>query len=210
MLSNQSPFYREHCVSCRLPVNACPCKNLSNNQLPFIVNICSHQNEWRRNDNTGQWALLSSPDIKRYRWHRSVEYIKPQLPSSLLSPHSFIDNEGHYLLYPSSNSQDIEAFSQIQIDRPDRFSPIKHLWVIDGTWQEAQKMFNQSQWLQQLPTIHIQHQSSRFSLRRNQQGLSTMESIEWAIRLYEPDNISSEGLKNNFTILQNALLKLKR
>lgn len=195
MLSPYSPFYNAHCIRCRLPEPACVCEKLIQTGLPFTIMLCSHSKEWQRNDNTGQWAVLSSPNIKRYRWHRKPELISPRLtmPSSQPEP-------GHFLLFPGDNSLPITPSMQT----------FTHLWVIDGTWQEAQKMLNQSPWLKSLPQVSITSATSKFVLRRNQQGLSTMEAIEWAIREGFPNDHSANILMNNFNLLQNQLVNLLR
>lgn len=202
MLSPLSPFYSAHCIHCRLPEQACICSRINRATLPFKIILCCHNKEWQRNDNTGQWAVLSSTDIKRYRWHRKPELIQPALDLEQLS-----STLGHFLLFPSEDSQPISQLRQ----------KITHLWVIDGTWQEAKKMLNQSPWLQALPKISITSATSQFVLRRNQQGLSTMEAIEWAIRNSEPNNAndnvsinSADILKSNFDLAQNQLLDLLR
>lgn len=199
MLSPHSPFYCAHCIQCRLPEHACVCKSLIQTELPFKIILCSHTKEWQRNDNTGQWAVLSSKNIERYRWHRKPELIQPSLNLDM-SLDNTPKTPGHYLLFPGENSQAISQLKQ----------SITHLWVIDGTWQEAQKMLNQSVWLKNLPKISITSASSRFVLRRNQQGLSTMEAIEWAIRDGFTDHKSSDVLKHNFDLLQNQLVNLLR
>jgi DTW domain-containing protein YfiP len=204
MLSPLSPFYCAHCIHCRLPAQACICSRLKNTDLPFKIILCSHSKEWQRNDNTGQWAVLSSPDIKRYRWHRKPELIQPPFDLAELclenTSSSDYSSTGHYLLFPSADSQPISQLEQ----------KITHVWVIDGTWQEAQKMLNQSPWLKNLPKISITSATSQFVLRRNQQGLSTMEAIEWAIRDCQPNHSSANTLKFNFDLVQNQLLNLLR
>ena len=90
------------------------------------------------------------------------------------------------------------------------------LWVIDGTWQEAQKMLRQSPWLKAMPKVKIQALKgqaldSKFELRRNQQGLCTMEAIEAieaAIKHHSP--IAAKDLQQNFQLCQNTLLDLLR
>ncbi|OUS40083.1 hypothetical protein A9R00_07705 [Oleispira antarctica] len=195
MLSLLSPFYCAHCIHCRLPEQSCICAQIKETKLPFKIILCSHSKEWQRNDNTGQWAVLSSKDIKRYRWHRKPELIQPEFNQL-----EFTTEAGHFLLFPAPDSQPI---SQLEHE-------ITHLWVIDGTWQEAQKMLNQSSWLQGLPKISITSASSEFVLRRNQRGLSTIEAIECAVRDNQPSDISADKLNFNFNLIQNQLLNLLR
>ncbi|HCM06027.1 MAG TPA: hypothetical protein DIC30_08480 [Oceanospirillales bacterium] len=199
MLSPLSPFYCAHCTRCRLPEYACACEQIIHTELPFKIMLCSHIKEWQRNDNTGQWAVLSSHSIERYRWHRKPELIQPNLHADF-DLNNTTTPLGHFLLFPGEGSQAISQLKQ----------PITHLWVIDGTWQEAQKMLNQSHWLKSLPQISITSAVSQFVLRRNQQGLSTMEAIEWAIRDSYPTHNSADILKNNFNLLQNQLVNLLR
>ena len=195
MLSPLSPFYCAHCIYCRLPEQSCICCQIKDTKLPFKIILCSHSKEWQRNDNTGQWAVLSSKDIKRYRWHRKTELIQPKLILQNTVPAT-----GHFLLFPATDSQPISQLEQ----------KITHLWVIDGTWQEAQKMLNQSPFLQSLPKISITSATSEFVLRRNQRGLSTMEAIECAVRDNQPNDSSADKLNFNFNLIQNQLLNLLR
>jgi len=165
--------------------------------------ICSHNKEWQRNDNTAQWGIISSPNIKRIRWQRRSEYIKTSIPLAQMA-----QQEGHYLLFPSDDAQDIQQMS----DDTQPLS-IKQLWVIDGTWQEAQKMLRQSPWLKAMMKVKIsteQNQpiSSQFQLRRNQQGLSTLEAISCAIAVKSP--AAAQSLMDNFHLCQDALLNLKK
>ena len=166
--------------------------------MPFPVMICSHSKEWQRNDNTAQWATLSSHDINRIKWHRKTELIHSEIQLDKLT-----EIKGQYLLYPADEAEDINTMS----------GNIEQLWVIDGTWQETQKMLRQSPWLKNIPKVRInpkQNQAleSQFQLRRNQRGLSTIEAIQWAVK--GQSKAAAEGLKNNFNLFQNTLLNLMK
>jgi DTW domain-containing protein YfiP len=214
MLSPLSPFYCAHCIQCRLPKTHCVCEKIEQIELPFNIILCCHSKEWQRNDNTGQWALLSSEQIQRIRWHR-----KPELMSHSRSTITLAAEPGHYLLFPCDDAEDIQQLFQKTIQASDQAAtkplcqPIIQLWVIDGTWQEAQKMLRQSPWLKALPKVHIQTAEgeflkSYFKLRKNQQGLCTLEAIEAAIAYQAP--LAAQALKRNFHLFQNALLDLLR
>jgi len=172
--------------------------------------LCCHSKEWQRNDNTGQWALLSSNNIGRIRWHRKTELIHPAISTVEL-----IKEGGHYLLFPSDDAVDIQQLFQDTnlLTTQELTQPITQLWVIDGTWQEAKKMLKQSPWLKAMPKVKIlasegQPLESQFQLRRNQQGLCTMEAIEAAVKCRS--EIAAKSLHQNFTLCQNALLDLLR
>lgn len=54
--------------------------------------------------------------------------------------------------------------------------------ILDATWQRAQKMYNQSNYLQQLPTVSLAtSHTSKFARRRNQKtgAWCTAEVIQW-------------------------------
>ncbi len=58
--------------------------------------------------------------------------------------------------------------------------PLNSLVILDATWQEADKMYRQSPYLQSLARVELQtEQDSAFRLRRNQRhgGLCTLECI---------------------------------
>lgn len=156
--------------------------------------ICSHAKEWQKLDNTAHWAFLSSPNIKRIKWHRKTERIHSPIDLQQLQ-----DLTGQFLLFPAADA--------IDIDQPEL--TIEQLWVVDGTWQEAQKMLRQSPWLNDLPKVKIvDHSASQFVLRRNQRGLSTLEAIAAASDARSP--LATERLLYNFSLFQNALLELQK
>jgi len=176
--------------------------------------LCCHSKEWQRNDNTGQWALLSSENIARIKWHRKAELIYPAISIEALTR-----EDGHYLLFPSDDAVDIQPLFQhtdsstIQPAAHQAVQQISTLWVIDGTWQEAQKMLRQSPWLKAMPKVKIQAPAgqtlvSQFQLRRNQQGLCTMEAIAAAVACRS--ELAAKGLQQNFNMCQNSLLDLLR
>jgi len=158
--------------------------------------ICSHAKEWQKMDNTAHWAFLSSPEIERIKWHRKTELIDSKLALSNLTK-----SRGQYLLFPSDDAIDIQQ-PELNIER---------LWVVDGTWQEAQKMLRQSPWLNSLPKVKItSHCDSQFVLRRNQRGLSTLEAIAAASTSTRHSSSAAQTLMNNFSLFQNTLLGLMK
>lgn len=207
MLSPYSPFYCAHCIRCRLPDSSCVCAHIKRAEMPFPIMICCHPNEWQKNDNTANWAYLSSDDIERIKWHRKIERIHSPLDLDAIQ-----DTLGHYLLFPSENAVDIHN-SDLSIET---------LWVVDGTWQEAQKMLRQSPWLNNLPKVKIATNNdsgsedsatkSQFSLRRNQRGLSTIEAISKVVSATDhcSNTVSGNVLNDNFHLFQKALITLKK
>jgi DTW domain-containing protein YfiP len=71
------------------------------------------------------------------------------------------------LLYPSVDSQLVSEVAHVE-----------NYIIIDGTWQEAQKIYNRSPYLKDLPAVNVlANEPSAYNLRRNQRqgGLCTAE-----------------------------------
>jgi len=123
------------------------------------LQLLTHPRELSKKTNTG--ALVAQALGKNCRvipWHR----ITPD--AELLQE---ITTSSVALLYPGEDSDELN-------DKTDFANYI----ILDGTWQQAQKMYNQSPYLKALPKIHIRPTAaSIFTLRRNQKsgGLSTAE-----------------------------------
>lgn len=121
--------------------------------------LLTHCRELNKKSNTGSLAVGVLGDACRLIvWHR----VTPDL--QLLES---IERESVVLLYPSDDAEllsDSMAFDSCII--------------IDGTWQEAQKIYNKSPYLHKLPKLKIAGgKTSIYTLRRNQKesGLCTAE-----------------------------------
>jgi len=80
--------------------------------------------------------------------------------------------------------------------------------LLDSTWQEARKMYRQSDYLQDLPKITLRAtQASEFILRANQLegGLSTVECVIELLRLQQRDK-EAEQLVVQFKAFIRACL----
>ncbi len=125
------------------------------------ITLLTHERELTRPTNTGQ--LIQSDDeltIEVIPWQRT-EPCQP-LVDALQAGTAVV-------LTPSGQGAQVTDLSQIE-----------HAVILDGTWQEVQKMWNKSDYLKtahwaRLPT----DQPSRFTLRRNQKpdGLCTAECV---------------------------------
>lgn len=122
--------------------------------------LLTHEREINRATNTGNIAVKHATElVERVLWERIY-------PNDHLV--ELLKNNNALLLYPTADktSADIDDFDNIVI--------------IDGTWQEAQKIYNQSPYLKAAPkaALTANHQST-FQLRRNQRegGLCTIECV---------------------------------
>lgn len=145
--------------------------------------LLTHQRERLKKTNTG--SLVADVLGKQARiiiWNRVSP--NPELLNCI--------SEGSIaLLYPSDSSQPAAESTNYQ-----------NYIIIDGTWQEARKIYNQSPYLKKLPTIKISStKASAYSLRRNQKegGLCTAEC---AIELLQEKGFSTLAYQLHEAFLQ--------
>ena len=102
-----------------------------------------------------------------------------------------IDEGSVALLYPSADSQLVSATAGY-----------KNYIIIDGTWQQAQKIYNRSPYLKALPAVKIPvNKPSAYHLRRNQRA-GCLCTAECAIEILKVSGFSM--LAND---LQSMFLK---
>ena len=137
--------------------------------------LLTHERELQRVTNTGALAIDDSNEIvERIVWDR----VNPN--KGLME---LIKNNEALLLYSKgeSSSAIIQAYENIVI--------------IDSTWQESQKIFNQSSYLKTAPQFTLNTPNdSLYKLRANQPkgGLCTIECIIEVLRTKGENKIASE------------------
>lgn len=137
--------------------------------------LLTHEREFHRATNTGSLAIEDSNElVERILWER----VNPNTDLIRL-----IENNEALLLYSKgeSSSTIIEDYENIII--------------IDGTWQESQKIFNKSPYLRNAPQFTLKTSNdSVYKLRRNQPkgGLCTIECIIEVLRIKGQEKMASE------------------
>ena len=137
--------------------------------------LLTHERELNRVTNTGSLAIDDSNEmVERILWDR----VNPNKGLTKL-----IENNQALLLYSKgeSSSAIIQAYENIVI--------------IDSTWQESQKIFNQSAYLKSAPQFTLNTPNdSLYKLRANQPkgGLCTIECIIEVLRTKGENKIASE------------------
>lgn len=139
---------------------------------PLHIILLTHEREVHRNTNTGVIALnLASEYVERVIWER----INPnQRLLNLLATGKAL------LLYPTGGAVVAAANPTTTEATHCTIDNAETIIIIDSTWQEAQKIFNKSPYLQSAPKALLTTQNpSTFTLRRNQPegGLCTIECI---------------------------------
>lgn len=143
--------------------------------------LLTHATEFSKSTNTGALvapALEHYPQITvtRLAWSRVAP--EPQL-LTVTATHPL------WLLYPTSEAHVLDVASAASAATPsyipDSQSAVVHRFLLlDATWQLAHKMYRQSPYLQQLPTLMLlSNRPSAYLLRRNQRqhGWCTAESV---------------------------------
>ena len=131
------------------------------------ITVLVHEKEQRRADNTGKLIdHLPQLSCQHILWQRTQA--NQQLTQA-------IEQGKAVLLTQQGDGEQL-----------DDISDIEHLIVLDGTWQEARKIYNKSPYLKQARWHKlIDTPPSRYNLRRNQisDGLCTAECIIEALKI---------------------------
>jgi DTW domain-containing protein YfiP len=127
----------------------------------MLITLLTHQREVIKTTNTGALVVDAlGDDASVVIWDRKN-------PNTELLQQ--LEQDKVALLYPSDDSE--LASENTSFDS---------YILLDATWQEAQKMYKQSPYLQNLPKLKITSSTkSIYSLRRNQKpdGLCTAECV---------------------------------
>ena len=122
--------------------------------------LLTHQRELDRKTNTGALALETCADIvRRVVWARRE-------PDAVLL--DLLQRNQAVLIYPGADGPSAEL------------RDFEHVILLDATWQEARKMYNQSPYLHAAPkAVLTAGEASSYRLRRNQPagGLCTAECV---------------------------------
>ena len=148
------------------------------------IYLLIHQRELDRRTNTGVLVTeVMGENCQLFVWDRVAPDAK------LLEK---LKQESVALVYPRENGGSLAADEKTF----DSFI------IIDATWQEAQKMYNHSQYLQNLPKVNLSREKpSVYILRRNQKeaGLCTAECAAELLKTsgnLKQGNIMEERLKH--------------
>lgn len=155
--------------------------------------LLTHSRELTKPSNTGRLVLEAlGSRAKRVIWQRKV-------PDEFLL--RLIDDKRVALLYPDLVESDLQVCRGTD--------GVVSCIIIDGTWQEARKIYNRSAYLHQLPRLSLNPVSqSSFRLRRNQKsdGLSTVETVIEILKLNQ-EVTTAMSLSASFDDFQNNYSK---
>jgi len=149
--------------------------------------LLTHERELHRATNTGALALEDANNIvERIIWQR----VNPNKNLVRL-----IENNEAVLLY----SKEKLSFTVSSIEPPlipvITIEEYENIIIIDGTWQESNKIYNQSAYLKSAPQVTLKTtDASLYKLRANQPkgGLCTIECIIEVLKLKKQDKIAAD------------------
>lgn len=143
--------------------------------------LLTHERELHRGTNTGSLAIDDSNEIvERLLWER----VNPNKELTRL-----IEKNEAVLLYSKGESSENESLAVIE--------EYENIIIIDGTWQESKKIFNQSAYLKNAPQFTLKTDNdSLYKLRANQPkgGLCTIECIIEVLKIKGQNKIAFELL----------------
>ncbi|HKY39161.1 MAG TPA: tRNA-uridine aminocarboxypropyltransferase [Polyangiaceae bacterium] len=185
---------RSVCPGCRRPSVVCVCHAIQRTSTRTRVVILQHPRERDVPINTARLAELQLDGAERYV---GIELDRlPTLRARLSDP-----NQPAILLYPGPNARDLA------VESPP--GPVT-LCVLDGTWWQAKKLFQQNPKLARLPRYRLApERPSRYRIRREpaQHCVSTIEAIAQALDLLEPGGFDAEVLLKPFDAMVEHQLR---
>ena len=158
------------------------------------IYLLTHERELDRPTNTGSIALsIAGGDgglVRRVTWSRTS-------PNQQLL--TVLNRGDSGLLYPQSEIEGVEV----------PLEQCEHFILLDGTWQEARKMYNRSPYLHPAKRVALNvAEASRYALRRNQRqgGLCTAECVIEILRRKGREALATE-IETEFAAFNAGLVK---
>jgi hypothetical protein len=191
------------CSLCLLPKANCICAAkpvaAGNSAFCFIV----YKGEAYKPSNTGRLVADVMVDNHAFLWHRTQP--DAQL-LALLVDEQYVP----IVVFPHQYAESARCIDTLDVATPLALGKKWLFVLLDGTWQEAKKMFK-SDYLASLPVLGFQpKQRSRYFLRdaAHLHQLCTAEVAIEVLRL-SGDNTSAEVLANYFTIFCQNYMVIK-
>jgi DTW domain-containing protein YfiP len=155
--------------------------------------------------NTGWLIADVVPDTFAFGWARTE--VDPALLALLSDP-----KWQPYVVFPAEFADDARVVHDVaqDADTPTVKRPL--FILLDGTWDEARKMFRKSPYLQNFPVLSLQpEQLSRYTLRRAQSEahLCTAEVGALCLALSQ-DLPAAQALDAYFDVFTEHYLKAKQ
>ena len=195
----------ERCTGCRLVPTHCLCALRPN--VPTRAGMCllMADIEPLKPSNTGWLIADVVSDTFAFGWARTE--VAPELLTLLNDP-----QWQPYVVFPREFADDARVVHDVPHDADIR--PVKRplFILLDGTWDEARKMFRKSPYLQNFPVLSLHpDQLSRYKLRRAQSEAHFCTAEVGAMCLdLARDTQAAQALNAYFDVYTEHYLKAKR
>jgi len=156
------------CAQCRLPPSHCLCALRPGLDSRCGVCLLMGDIEPLKPTNTGWLIADLLPATFAFGWSRTAA--DPDLLALLTDA-----RWQPYVVFPAEYASGQRVLTELPAPAADATAadallPRPLFVLLDGTWQEARRMFRRSAWLQPHPVLSLQpRQASRYQLRRAQQ-----------------------------------------
>lgn len=164
-MDDSDQAYRAICYCCFRPETHCMCRAVTPIKASRNIVVLQHPNERKKYHAT---AKLLKAWIQNCKVLRGVQFSKEYLQSQCID----FELEDAVLLFPRNDQENLVT-DQTGFDT---------LIVLDGTWSQARKIFNQNPWLQQLPRVQLTDpRVSQYKIRKQPKlgFISTLEAVSY-------------------------------
>eukprot|EP00088_Acartia_fossae_P026231 TRINITY_DN27030_c0_g1_i1.p1 TRINITY_DN27030_c0_g1~~TRINITY_DN27030_c0_g1_i1.p1 ORF type:complete len:232 (+),score=40.89 TRINITY_DN27030_c0_g1_i1:52-747(+) len=168
---------RKICTECERPERVCLCPYFPNPRIKTRIKVIllQHPKEEKRQIRTGRL-------LEKGLQESSFQVIKSRkFPGSNEALKKILENKSTVLLFPGQGARELSENSP-----PDH--DIETLLILDGTWDQAKKMYLRNPALHNIQKIMLNLSTlSEYSVRTqpNEHGLSTIESAAHTIAILE-------------------------
>jgi DTW domain-containing protein YfiP len=176
--------FRQNCYRCFKPASHCMCDRIGRVENRTRITILQHPRE--------RFHAIGTARIARLGLVNSSLVVPPTTLARSLA-HRLDVAPGTGLLFPGAEARNLNDVEPTE--RPTG------LLVLDGTWSQARKLYNQNAWLSALPHYALTPTSpSRYRIRKEprESYLSTLEAIVQALEVLEPETKGMSGLLDAF------------
>jgi DTW domain-containing protein YfiP len=175
--------HRTRCYRCFRPGQLCLCDTLPEVVTKTRLVVLQHPRERRHAFNTARLVDLALPTAERV--------VVPRGGNGHRCPEIAADRAA--ILYPHDRAADLADLPRAELPST--------LFLIDGTWGQARRIYNDNAWLHRLPHFRLHpSEPSSYRIRREPQRdyVSTLEAAVAALSILEPDTRGLDGLRAAF------------
>lgn len=183
-LTSEAP--RALCLRCRRALSACWCDPSSVQRTQAELVLLQHPRESRNPIGTARMAHLGVQDSKLRVGVRFAE--DPAIQAMLADP-----TRRNVVLYPAANARPAAELRGQEASL--------RIFILDGTWWQAKKLWNTNPWLHALPAYRLNPSApGQYRIRREPAAhcLATIEAVTQFLDVLGDEEGAHEGLLRPF------------